>query len=326
MANPAILEQAISKSQNYDVSMERAASQVRTTEELYEWLVTEDIGRAADVLRPADERSDGCDGFVCLEVSPYLTDDTEAAVWEGRRCFSLLGRPNVMIKVPVTPAGIPAVGALLAEGVNVNITLIFSWEVYLQVIQVYLAGLELRLHRGYAIERVATVASFLVIHVDVLVDSLLDAHRLEANLRGQAGIAHARLAYHLFQREFAGERFSRIKRHGAQTQRRLWASTQPKHSEDSPLKCVKALVAPDTVSTLSPATLQRLMEADETVALAAMDCLSALEAQRYRDLLIAAGISLADVAERLKKFQTSEMRLMQSLKTRSQRSQESPTI
>ncbi len=190
-AHPTILEQAISKSQDYDVSIESAAAQVRTTEELYEWLVTEDIGRAADVLRPAYERSDGCDGFVSLEVSPYLANDAEATVREGRRWFSLLGRPNVMIKVPATPAGIPAVGALLAEGVNVNITLIFSLEVYLQVMQAFLTGLELRLNRGYAIDRVASVASFFVSRVDVLVDSLLDDHRLGANLRGQAGIANA---------------------------------------------------------------------------------------------------------------------------------------
>jgi transaldolase len=259
-SNPTIFAQAITGSDRYDDQLRAAvASGMRAPQELFFELALDDVRRAADLLRPAYNESDGRDGFVSFECTPDLADDSEATIEQALELWDRLARPNVMIKVPATEAGIPAIEELTARGVNVNITLLFSVARYEQVIDAYLSGLERRHASGEPVQAIASVASFFVSRVDAKVDPLLSA---DSGLRGQVAIANARLAYARYLDRFSGDpgiaddRWLALRDAGARPQRPLWASTGTKNRTYSDVLYVERLITPDAVNTMPEATLR----------------------------------------------------------------------
>ena len=254
-SNPTIFAKALTGSSDYDEALKQIIRERGdiSNAALAERLMVEDIQMAADVLRPVFDRTQGADGFVSLEVSPACAGDTEATIVEARRLWFDVARRNVMIKVPATPAGIPAIEALLAQGININITLMFSLEHYEAVAKAYL--LAVRSH--HTPHQVASVASIFVSRLDAVVDPLLDAigSRESKRWRGRVALANARRIYRRFMAIFHGEPFVDLRRRGARVQRPLWASTGTKDSTYSDVKYLEGLVAPDTVTTVPPATL-----------------------------------------------------------------------
>ncbi len=265
--NPAIYEKAISGSRDYDAELATLLSRRDLdAKTIYEELALHDIQAAADLLRPVYERTARRDGYVSLEVAPVVAHDADATRVEARRLWRALGRENVMIKVPGTPEALPAIRALLSEGVNVNVTLLFSRGAYARVAEAHLAALEDRAASGEDLSRVASVASFFVSRIDVLVDKLLDdlcasaadhelRKRAEA-LRGRVAIANAKLAYQDWRAFTSSPRWARLKRRGAQTQRLLWASTSTKDPRYRDVMYVEGLIGPETVDTMPPATFE----------------------------------------------------------------------
>ena len=257
-SNPTIFQKAIADSSDYDDAFEKLVGEGKDVDEVYEALVIDDIRAAADLLRPVYDRTDSADGYASLEVSPRLANDTNATVFEGRRLFEALDRPNVMVKVPATPAGIPAVHRLIGEGINVNVTLLFSLRAYHDARQAYIAGLEDLQWSGGEIGQVASVASFFVSRVDSAIDSRLEGRNEE--LMGNAAVANAKLAYRDFKEDFGGERFASLRANGARVQRPLWASTSTKKPEYSDVMYVDSLIGADTVNTMPEQTLVAFLE------------------------------------------------------------------
>ena len=260
-SNPTIFEKAISGSEEYEEALRELVSRGAEADEIYDALVIEDIASAADVFRPVYDRTQGEDGFVSIEVSPLLAADAEATIEEAKRLFARLARPNVLVKVPATPEGLPAIELLIAQGINVNVTLIFSVDVYAQVAEAYIKGLERRHAMGAAIDRVASVASFFVSRIDTAVDKRLEeliatGHTEAAELMGKTGIANAKLAYEKFQHLFSGERWEKLAAAGARVQRPLWASTGTKNEKYSDVYYIDNLIAPSTVNTMPPQTFE----------------------------------------------------------------------
>jgi transaldolase/glucose-6-phosphate isomerase len=265
-SNPSIFEKAIIGSTDYDSTLKKAEAEsdlgVMT---LYERLAIEDIQHAADTLRPVFDATKRADGYVSLEVSPYLAMRTEATVAEARRLWQAVGRDNIMIKVPGTKPGLPAIRQLIGEGINVNITLLFSQQVYEEVVEAYLAGLERLVAQGGDPGKLASVASFFVSRIDVAVDKLIDERLRQTNaadmrealtgLHGKVAIANAKLAYQRYKRLFAGARWEKLRAKGARVQRLLWASTGTKNKNYSDVLYVEELIAGDTVNTMPPATM-----------------------------------------------------------------------
>ena len=258
-SNPSIFEKAIAGSADYDDALGELAPTDMAVTEIYEALALEDIQRAADVLRPVYDRTGGVDGYVSLEVSPSLAHDTEATVAEARRLYALLDRANVLIKVPATPAGIPAIKALIGEGININVTLMFSLDHYDAVAEAYIAGLEKLAASGRDLSKAASVASFFVSRVDTLVDRALDEVG-DQELQGKIAIANAKVAYARFHEVFGGERWERLAALGARVQRPLWASTSTKNPRYPDTMYVDALIGPDTVNTVPPATVDAFLD------------------------------------------------------------------
>jgi transaldolase len=253
-SNPTIFARAITGSDRYDEQLRAAVgSGTRDAQELFFELALEDIRRAADLLRPAYDESDGRDGFVSFECTPDLADDTDATIEQALELWGRIDRPNVMIKVPATEAGIPAIEELTARGVNVNITLLFSLTRYEQVIDAYIAGLERRVTAGESVDALASVASFFVSRVDAKADPLLPAG---SDLRGSVAIANAHRAYARYHERFADERWLALKDAGAYSQRPLWASTGTKDPSYSDVLYVEDLIAPDVINTMPEATLR----------------------------------------------------------------------
>ncbi|MCL0029256.1 bifunctional transaldolase/phosoglucose isomerase, partial [Dehalococcoidia bacterium] len=271
------------------------------SEKTFEALAIEDIRAAADLLMPIFDRTEGADGFASLEVNPNLAHDAKGTVSEARRLFATIDRPNVMIKVPATPEGIPAVKQLISEGININITLIFSLKVYQQVREAYISGLETLARSGGDVSKVASVASFFVSRVDTVVDGLIDEYfggrsvEME-QLKGKAAVSNVRLAYRDFKNTFTGPRFARIHADGARPQRPLWASTSTKNPAYSDVLYVEALIGPDTVNTMPDGTLNAFL--DHGSALGALEA-DVNDAQTVMDLLEAAGVSMDTVTENL---------------------------
>ncbi|MFU8857882.1 MAG: bifunctional transaldolase/phosoglucose isomerase [Deferrisomatales bacterium] len=260
-SNPTIFDQAIRGSDEYDPELQALAEQGKDPEEIYEALAVDDIRRAADLLLPVYRETQGADGFASLEVSPALAHDTAGTVAAARRLFAFLGRPNVMIKVPATPAGVAAVQTLIGEGISINVTLIFSLAQYEGVAEAYLAGLEALAAGGGDLGRVASVASFFVSRVDTAVEALLGGSEAgDRALRGRIAVDNARLAYARFRELFRGERWERLARVGARVQRPLWASTGTKNPAYPDTLYVDALIGPDTVNTVPPATLAAFLD------------------------------------------------------------------
>ena len=253
-SNPTIFAKAITGSDRYDDQLHAAsAAGIRASQDLFLELALEDVRRAADLLRAAYDASAGRDGFVSLECTPDLADDTAATVAQAVELWERLARSNVMIKVPATPAGVPAIEELTFRGINVNVTLLFSVARYEQVIDAYLAGLERRLAARRPIEAIASAASFFVSRVDVKVDALLPPG---SDLRGSVAIANAQLAYSRYRRRFGDARWRALRRAGAHPQRPLWASTGTKDPAYSDVQYVEPLIAPDVINTMPEATLR----------------------------------------------------------------------
>ena len=264
-SNPTIFHKAITESSDYDDELMSLAEAGKGTREIFETMAIADIRDAADLLRPVFDATGGADGFASFEVSPRLAHDTEGTIHEARRLFSDIDRPNIMIKVPATPEGTPAIETLIGEGINVNVTLIFSLESHRRVVNAYISGLERLNERDGDLSSVSSVASFFVSRVDTAVDNLLDGLIAEGRddlkpLLGKAAVANAHLAYRTFIREFGRPRFADLRRRGARAQRPLWASTSVKNPAYDDLLYVRSLMARDTVNTMPRATIDTLME------------------------------------------------------------------
>src|SRR5256884_3214962 len=255
-SNPTIFEHAVGGSTDYDTALSRVAASPRTDREIFELLAVEDVRTAADLFRPVYDASQGADGFVSVEVSPTLARDTAGTIGEARRLWAAVDRPNVMIKVPGTREGWPAIERLLSDGINVNITLLFSLEHYRQVAEAYMRALEARRKAGQAIDRVASVASFFVSRVDTEVDRRLDATGgRPPGLRGKVAIANAQLAYAWFRDLLDSKRWRALAAGGAKPQRLPRASTRAKDPAHSDGLFVDSLIGADTINTLPPPTL-----------------------------------------------------------------------
>ncbi|MCZ6726169.1 MAG: transaldolase [Acidobacteria bacterium] len=260
-SNPTIFEKAISGSTDYDEALLELSRAGRPPAQVFEALAVKDIQDAADILRGVYDRTDGADGYASIELPPPLAHDRRATVSEGRRLFAEVGRPNVLIKVPATPEGIPAIEYLLAAGVNVNITLMFSLAHYEAVAQAYLRGLA----RAKDPARVASVASFFVSRVDTKIDPLLEANGSEAALllKGSIGIANSKATYARYREIFEGDLFSDLEARGARPQRVLWASTSTKNPAYRDVFYVEELIGPNTVNTIPPKTLEAFRDHGE---------------------------------------------------------------
>jgi transaldolase len=292
-SNPTIFRAAVLGADGYADRI--AALAGRPPLDRYEALAIEDVRAAADVLAPVFARTDGADGFVSLEVAPELADDAGGTVIAARELWARIDRPNAMIKIPATPAGVEAIRRVVAEGINVNVTLLFALEMHAAVMAAYVEGLQERVHRGLPVDQVASVASFFVSRVDTAVDRLL-AERGRDELAGRAAVANARLAYAHAAARFGGEDFAAWRRVGARPQRVLWASTGTKDARYSDVKYVEELAGPGVINTMPPATLAafrhhgRVADALTGSAAAARAALAAIAA---------AGIDLAAVTVRL---------------------------
>ncbi len=254
-SNPSIFEKSITTGNDYDnailKSLAKDSNQDMYT--LFNNLAIEDIRDAADEFKDVYQNSNAKDGYVSIEVSPELAHDTAGTVAEGKHLFATIGRPNIMIKVPATKAGLPAIEQLISEGINVNVTLLFSVDRYKEVINAHIAGLQKRLNAGKNVDNIASVASFFISRVDATIDPLLKEAN-KTDLLGKIAIANAQIAYTEYENEYLGKSFSKLKEAGAQTQRLLWASTSTKDPSYSDVLYVDALIAPDTVNTIPPAT------------------------------------------------------------------------
>jgi transaldolase len=302
-SNPTIFEKALAEGHEYDDQLAAAPAGL-TALDLFELVETSDVRDACDIFLPIYERTNGADGYVSIEVSPAAANDASATVAEAERLWSMVGRPNVMIKVPGTSEGASAVRQLIAGGKNVNITLLFAIEAHRRVIEAYFAGLEDRLRAGKPIDRVASVASFFVSRVDTEIDKRLDAlaaaspaqgDRILA-LRGKAAIANAQLAYKLFREEFSSARWAPLKAAGARLQRPLWASTSSKNPAYRDVLYVEQLIGPDTVNTMPPATIDAFRDHGEVAR--TVDARFSAAEQTIADLG-AVGIDLHDVTDKL---------------------------
>jgi transaldolase/glucose-6-phosphate isomerase len=305
-ANPSIFEKAIAGSTDYDPALRSLVDSGAGVAEIYEALAVEDVQLAADILRPIYEQSHGIDGRVSIEVSPKLAGDTEGMIEEARRLYRAIDRPNAFIKIPATPAGIPAIRQLLIEGIDINVTLIFAIEVYEQVMAAYLDALKQRVERGRPIDRLTSVASFFVSRVDSEVDARL-VHLIAAEpngakraslegLLGKAAIANAKLAYARFESTFGSDWFRRLRDEGARLQRPLWASTGTKNPNYGDVRYVEELIGPETVNTMPPQTIEAFLDhgrVERTIDTGLDDARATIEQ------LEAFGISMTDVTDRL---------------------------
>jgi transaldolase len=266
-SNPAIFEKAIAGNAIYDADIEKGIRAGLPTYKIYESLVFDDIRNACDIFRPVYEESKGLDGYISIEVPPTIADDTQATIEEARRYYQEIGRENVMIKIPGTAAGLPAVEQVIADGINVNVTLLFSVESYVNTAWAYISGLEKRAAEGKDISNIASVASFFLSRIDSNIDGRIDnklkagveSINVEAKLRavkGKIAIANAKIAYQKYKEIIQSDRWKALAEKGAKVQRLLWASTSTKNPEYKDVMYVDELVGPDTVNTLPPATIE----------------------------------------------------------------------
>src|SRR5215207_1194247 len=303
-SNPTIFEKALAEGHVYDDQL-GAAPAGMTALDLFELVETTDVRDACDIFMPVYERTNGADGYVSLEVSPASANDAHRSVSEAQRLWTMVDRPNVMIKVPGTAEGALAVRELTGAGMNVNITLLFSIEAHRRVIDAYLAGLEDRVRAGKPIDRIASVASFFVSRVDTEIDKRLDALAAAATgeererilaLRGKAAVANAQLAYKLFREEFSSPRWEPLKAKGARLQRPLWASTSSKNPAYRDVLYVEQLIGPDTVNTMPPATIDAFRDHGEVAR--TVDAQFSVAERTIADLG-AVGIDVRDVTDKL---------------------------
>jgi len=307
-SNPSIFQKAIGGSDAYDDELRRLVRAGKDAAAIYDDLVLDDIRAAAALLRPVYERTGGRDGYVSIEVAPALADDTERTLREARRLFSYLNLPNVMIKIPGTPAGIPAIRQAIADGINVNVTLLFAVANYRAVAAAYIGGLEERAAAGWSIGGIASVASFFVSRVDTAVDTRLDAliargadngaRRELAALKGTAAVANAVVAYAAFREIFSGPRWAALAARGARAQRPLWASTSMKDPARRDVCYVEELIGPDTVDTMPDATIAAVL--DHGVVRRTLDA-DVAGARATLERLARAGVDLDEVTDALQR-------------------------
>lgn len=267
-SNPTIFEKAIVNSNAYDRQLEELVNQGRNDLDIYSALVVEDIKIAADTLLPIYEMTSGKDGYVSLEVNPLLAQDSDSTINEAITLWQQVKRPNLMIKIPATKQGLPAITQAIAAGINVNVTLIFSITRYAEVIRAYFTGLESRLDAGHSISSIHSVASFFISRLDTKIDKVLD-HMLATgdlnpsnnkNLMGRAAVANARRAYQLFSNEFSSERYKSLETRGANIQRPLWASTSTKNPSYSDILYIQELIGPHTVNTATQESIMAFLD------------------------------------------------------------------
>jgi transaldolase/transaldolase/glucose-6-phosphate isomerase len=253
-SNPSIFEKAINSSSDYNEDIAKLSQQKNSVEEIFLGLEVKDIKRAADFFKPVYERTNGMDGFVSLEVSPHLARDTEGTIKQARELWKAVSRKNVMIKIPSTSEGLPAIRKCISEGININITLLFGLPRYEQVTDAYISGLEDRIKANQPIDQIASVASFFLSRIDVLIDPLLEKKGL-GKMKGEVAIASAKKAYGIYKNVFTSERFKKLEAKGAKRQRVLWASTSSKDPSFSDVKYVEALIGVETINTIPIETL-----------------------------------------------------------------------
>jgi transaldolase len=267
-SNPAIFEKAITGSHDYDEDIRVMIKEGKDSAAVYEAISLKDVRMAADEFLPVYDRKDGKDGFVSLEVNPHLAHDTKGTIEEARRLWKALNRPNVMIKVPATLKGLPAITQLISEGINVNITLLFGLPRYNLVAEAYIAGMEMLAAKGKPLNRVASVASFFISRIDTLIDPMEEQFQASgaeqahfaSEIKGEVGIASAKLAYKMYKDIFGSERFARLADKGARAQKLLWASTGTKNPDYSNIKYVEALIGENTINTIPPDTLDAYLD------------------------------------------------------------------
>jgi transaldolase len=326
-SNPSIFEKAIAESHDYDEDIKAMALKGKSVQAVYENLSQRDVQSAADEFRPLYDMTDGEDGYVSLEVNPHLAHDTKGTIKEARRLWAALDRPNVLIKVPATANGLPAIQQLISEGINVNVMLLFGLPRYRQVAEAYIAGIESRAAQGKSIERVASVASFFVSRIDALVDPLLEKFNTEAGERadfakkahGQVALTSAKMAYQIYKEMFGSDRFGKLTAEGALVQRLLWASTSTKNPDYSDVKYVEALIGPATVNTAPLETLDAYRDHGDPKARLEQDV---EEARSVLERLPELNISIDDVTRQLEdegvaKFNEPFDKLMETLAQRS---------
>ena len=308
-SNPTIFQKAISGSTDYDTSLQRTIHKgIKDEKELFLGLAIEDVSNGADMLWPVYQSTNGMDGFVSIEVSPDLAYDTDATIAEARHLFSTLNRKNILVKVPATKQGLPAIEQLISEGVNINVTLLFSIERYEEVAEAYLRGLEKRTSKGQPINEIASVASFFVSRVDTLTDKLLQTRLSSAasnpekdkiaSLFGKAAVANAKIAYKGYKSIFSGKRFLTLKEKGGHIQRILWGSTGTKNPKYSDIKYVEELIAPDSVNTLPETTIEAFRDHGQA-KITIGDHLE--EAERTFPELKSIGIEINEVTKQLER-------------------------
>jgi transaldolase/glucose-6-phosphate isomerase len=305
-SNPAIFEKAITAGDDYNDIIHAPDAKSSTAMALYEKIAIRDVQDATDIFKTVYTETKGRDGYVSLEVSPYLAFDTQGTINEARRLWKAVDRPNVMIKIPATPEGLPAIRQALTEGININITLLFAQSAYEQVAEAYIAALEARAAKGQDVSHIASVASFFVSRIDSLVDSKIDAmEKSEADsgkkalleaLRGKVAIANARRTYAKYQELVGGPRWKALAAKGAQTQRLLWASTSTKNPKYRDVLYVEELIGADTVDTIPPATFDAFRDHGKL-----RNSLTENVAGAHKTMsdLEAAGISMKEVTDKL---------------------------
>ena len=303
-SNPSIFEKAIADSSLYDDFLQSLGKKGLKPIEIFEQIAIRDIQAAADTLKPVYLESNFHDGYVSLEVSPYLAHKTQETIEEARRLWKAVSRENVMIKVPGTAEGIPAIKQLIGEGININVTLLFAQEVYEKVAEAYVGGLEELAKRGGNLKKMAGVASFFISRIDTLIDSKLDEkikadasqQSLYKSLQGKVAIANGKLTYQKYQKIFSGPRWEALASKGAQTQRVLWASTSTKNPAYRDVIYVEELIGPDTVNTMPPATIDAFRDHGKLRNSLTEDLPGA---QKVMDDLAKAGISIKEVTDKL---------------------------
>ncbi len=322
-SNPSIFEKAINGSPDYDDQIRDLALQGRTSQEICDALVFQDVGRAADLFRPVYDASGGTDGFVSIEVSPTLARDTAGSVAEARRLWNALNRPNIMVKIPGTASGLPAIRKLLLEGINVNITLLFAVERYLEVLDAFFEAMEERVRTREPVHRIASVASFFVSRIDTLVDAGLDkiiraggpTAATAGELIGTAAVANAKIAYQKWTEKQNSERWARLAHSGARPQRLLWASTSTKNASYADTMYVDALVGPHTVDTMPLETMNAYRDHGRPAVRILDDLPGAVRTlERLREL----GLDFAEITRQLeqegvRKFVEPHHRLLESV-------------
>ena len=294
-SNPSIFEKAVSSSADYDEDIRKLSGEQKSPEDIFFGFAITDIKRAADMLLPIYRASNGEDGFVSLEVSPHLANDTQGTINQARALWKAVDRKNVMIKIPGTAEGLPAIRQCISEGININITLLFGLDRYKAVVDAYLSGLEDRIKNNQPIDHIASVASFFLSRIDVLIDPILDQKGL-GQLKGEVAIASAKKAYQIYKQEFSSERFKKLQEKGAKPQKVLWASTSTKDPSFSDVKYVEALIGPHTINTLPLETIEAFRDHGQAVSRLEEDINGADQVlQQLKDK----GININDITQQL---------------------------